>query len=51
VKQIGNAAHLLNIRPWEWDLLTVQQADHVLDWLDAYKKDLDEANEKLKKGR
>jgi hypothetical protein len=51
VKHLGNAAHLLDIRPWEWDLLTVEQADHVLDWLDEYKKDVDEANEKMKKGR
>jgi hypothetical protein len=48
---VGYAAHLLHIRPWEWSLLTVEETDHVLEWLDAYKKDLDEANARARRGR
>ncbi|MEU0102390.1 hypothetical protein [Streptomyces sp. NPDC006267] len=43
---MGNAAHLLGIRPWEWDLMTVEQADAVLYWLDAYEKSTEEAMNK-----
>lgn len=31
--------------------MTVEQEDHILDWLDAYEKAQKEANEKLKRGR
>lgn len=44
---LGSAAHLLHIRPWEWQLLTVEETDHVLQWLDDYKQQLDEAKAKL----
>lgn len=48
MRRLGDAAHLLGIRPWEWDLMTVEHADHVLAWLDAYEKAQDEAAAKLK---
>ena len=44
----GNAAHLLHIRPWEWARLTVEETDHVLDWLDGYRQQIDDANAQLK---
>ncbi|MFE2559899.1 hypothetical protein ACFXGT_28515 [Streptomyces sp. NPDC059352] len=50
MRQLGNAAHLLGIRPWEWDLMTVEQTDQVLDWLDTYKASMDEAEEKMRRG-
>ncbi|MGW4852225.1 hypothetical protein ACWEPZ_13470 [Streptomyces sp. NPDC004288] len=50
MRQLGNAAHLLHIRPWEWDLMTVEQADAALDWLDSYKASMDEAEEKMRRG-
>lgn len=31
--------------------MTVEQEDQALDWLDAYQKAQQEANEKLKSGR
>lgn len=49
MRQLGNAAHLLGVKPWEWDLMTVEQADALLDWLDAYKRDMDEQAEKMKR--
>lgn len=49
MRQLGNAAHLLGVKPWQWDLMTVEQADAVLDWLDAYKRDMDEQNERMKR--
>ncbi|MFI8278520.1 hypothetical protein ACIGBH_27340 [Streptomyces sp. NPDC085929] len=41
----------MGVRPWEWDLMTVEQADYLLDWLDAYEQAQNEANEKMKRGR
>ncbi|GAA2351786.1 hypothetical protein [Streptomyces carpaticus] len=49
MRQLGNAAHLLGVRPWEWSLLTVEEADHLLDWLDAYEKQQAEATERIKR--
>jgi hypothetical protein len=43
MRRLGDAAHLLGIRPWEWNLLTIEQAEHVLDWLDSYEQQLHEA--------
>lgn len=43
MRQLGNAAHLLGIRPWEWQLLTVEEADAMLAWLDRYKADMEKA--------
>lgn len=37
--------------PWEWDLLTVEQEDHLLAWLDSYEKSQREANERMERGR
>ncbi|MEV0112357.1 hypothetical protein AB0H77_03735 [Streptomyces sp. NPDC050844] len=51
MKQLGNAAHLLGIVGDDWDHLTVEQTDHYLDWLDAYEKVQNEANEKAKRRR
>lgn len=39
------------MRPRDWDDLTVEEADHLLDWLDAYQEAQRKANEELKKGR
>lgn len=38
----------MGIRPWEWDLMTVEQEDAVLNWLDGFAKGQQEAAEKLK---
>jgi hypothetical protein len=27
---------LLHIRPWEWDLLSVAEAEHCLSWVEKY---------------
>lgn len=43
LKQLGNAAHLLGIRPWEWALLTVDETDEVLAWLDSYRDEIEKA--------
>ncbi|MGW0537806.1 DUF2949 domain-containing protein [Streptomyces sp. NPDC003032] len=48
LRRLGDAAHLLGIRPWQWGLMTVEQCDHILDWLDAYEKAQDEAHSKVK---
>ena len=40
MSQLGNAAHLLGIRPWEWELLSVEEADQMLDWLDQYEAEM-----------
>lgn len=36
------------MRPDDWDRLTVEEVDHLLDWLDAYAKDMAEQEAKLK---
>jgi hypothetical protein len=51
LRRLGDAAHLLGIRGRDWDTLTVEEADAYLDWIDAYQKAQQEANEKLKQGR
>lgn len=43
MRHIGNGAHLLHIRPWEWDLLSVEQEDAVLFWLDDYQRQAEAA--------
>jgi hypothetical protein len=35
------------MRPWEWALLTVGETDALLDWLDDYKQQMDEARADL----
>jgi hypothetical protein len=49
MRQLGNAAHLLGIKARDWDTFTVDEADRYLDWLDAYKRDMDEQAEKMKR--
>jgi hypothetical protein len=39
------------MRPRDWDACTVEETDLLLDWLDAYEKAQQEANDKLKSGR
>lgn len=51
MRRLGDAAHLLGIVGRDWDTLTVEETDAYLDWLDAYEKAQNEANEKLKQGR
>lgn len=29
--------------PRDWDLLTVEETDHLLDWLDAYQAQMEKA--------
>jgi hypothetical protein len=43
LRRLGDAAHLLGVRPWEWDRLTVEEEDYLLAWLDSYEKQLNEA--------
>lgn len=35
------------MRPWEWQLLTVEETDALLNWLDDYKRQQDEAAAEL----
>lgn len=51
MRRIGDAAHLLHIRPWEWQLMTVEQTEWILDWLDSYEKAQEEADAKMRRGR
>jgi hypothetical protein len=44
VRQLGNAAHLLGIRPWEWDRMTVEDTDRALDWLERYEAEMKKAS-------
>jgi hypothetical protein len=37
--------------PRDWDLLTVEETDHLLDWLEAYTERMQEAIEKAKSRR
>ncbi|MET9952392.1 hypothetical protein ABZ135_12695 [Streptomyces sp. NPDC006339] len=46
---MGNAAHLLGIKPDDWAGLTVEETDALLDWLDAYKAAQDEAEQKMRR--
>ncbi|MFE4397211.1 MULTISPECIES: hypothetical protein [Streptomycetaceae] len=43
MRRLGDAAHLLGIRPWEWQLMTVEETEHVHAWLDAYEKQTEDA--------
>ncbi|MFJ6617582.1 hypothetical protein ACIQOW_08405 [Kitasatospora sp. NPDC091335] len=43
MRRIGDAAHLLGIRPWEWQLMTVEDTDRVHAWLDSYEQQINEA--------
>lgn len=45
---MGNAAHLLGVRPWEWELLSVQDADAVMDWLEDYEAQQQKAESEMK---
>jgi hypothetical protein len=38
------------MRPRDWDGCTVEETDALLDWLDAYIKEQQEAEAKLKRG-
>lgn len=38
MRRLGDAAHLLGIRPWEWERLTVEDVEQVHAWLDAYEQ-------------
>jgi hypothetical protein len=38
------------MRPRDWDLVTVEEADRLLDWLDAYAKEMAAQEAKLKGG-
>lgn len=49
MRQLGNASHLLHIRPWEWDLMTVEETDALLDWLDDYQRQMDEAAAEMRR--
>jgi hypothetical protein len=40
---MGLASKVMGIRPWEWTLMTVEEADYVVEWLREYKKTIDEA--------
>jgi hypothetical protein len=48
MRQLGNAARLLGILARDWDTFTVAEADAYLDWLDAYKEQLDKAEAETK---
>lgn len=43
MRRLGDAAHLLGIKPWEWDLLTVEQEENLLGWIDSYEEQMAEA--------
>jgi hypothetical protein len=47
LKHLGNAAHLLNMTPRDWDLVTVEEADLLLAWLDAYADEMTAQKAKL----
>lgn len=38
------------MKPQDWDDLTVEQTDALLDWLDSYKEQLDKAEAEMKRG-
>jgi hypothetical protein len=48
VRQLGNAAHLVGVRPWEWSLLTVEEEDGLLGWLEAYADQVEAAERKAR---
>lgn len=35
------------MRPWEWGRLTVEETDALLDWLDDYRRQTDEAEARM----
>lgn len=48
MRHLGNAAHLLGMRPRDWDLVTVEEADLLLKWLDDYAEQMAAQEAKLK---
>jgi hypothetical protein len=36
------------VRPDDWERFTVEETDHLLDWLDAYAKDIEKQEAELK---
>lgn len=50
MKHMATAAKQLGIRPWEWALLTVEEADAVCDICDQYVKDCEKAEAQAKRG-
>lgn len=46
---MGLASKLLNIRPWEWALMTVEEANYTVAWLEDYVRQQEEEAEKLKR--
>jgi hypothetical protein len=45
---LGNAAHLLGIKPDDWARFTVEETDVLLDWLDQYAQQIKEQEAELK---
>lgn len=35
--------------PRDWDALTVEETDHLLDWLDAYLEQMEKARQQAKR--
>jgi hypothetical protein len=48
LRRLGDAAHLLGMTPRDWDLVTVEEADLLLDWLDAYTDEMAAQEAKLR---
>lgn len=48
---MGLASKVMNIRPWEWDLMTVEQANYTVAWLEDYVKQHEAEAERLKNAR
>lgn len=42
MRHLSLASKVLGIRPWEWQLLTVEEADSICDALDEYEKEMQE---------
>ncbi|MCX4752889.1 hypothetical protein [Kitasatospora purpeofusca] len=45
MRRLGDAAHLLGVRPWEWQLLDVEETEQLHAWLDGYEKQVTEAQQ------
>jgi hypothetical protein len=41
----------MHMTPRDWDLLTVEEEDHLLDWLEEYTAQMKEAADKAKARR
>lgn len=48
---MGLASKVMNIRPWEWKNMTVEEEDYVCLWLEDYIKQQEDEAAKLKKGK